>query len=84
MTDIQTIDVIVAILMVSNDVDSKSKFRKLLNAAEMGFGGKIIDKSKLIRNQIRSRLISTITGMIATLSTYKSKIYEIIEGTYGI
>ena len=44
-------------------------------------GGEIIDKSKLIRNQIRSRLISTITGMIATLPTYKSKIYEIIEGT---
>ena len=47
-------------------------------------GGEIIDKSKLIRNQIRSRLISTITGMIATLPTYKSKIYEIIEGTYRI
>ena len=44
-------------------------------------GGEIIDKSKLIRNQIRSRLISTITGMIATLPMYKSKIYEIIEGT---
>ena len=44
-------------------------------------GGEIIGKSKLIRNQIRSRLISTITGMIVTLPTYKSKIYEIIEGT---
>ena len=84
MTDIQTIDVTVAIVMVSNKVDSKSKFRIFLNAAETGLGGEIIDKSKLVRNQIRSRLISAITGMIATQSTYESDIYEIIDMTFGV
>ena len=57
-------------VMASNDEDSKSKFRILLNAVEMVFEGEIIDKSKLIRNQIPSRLNSTITGMIATPPTY--------------
>jgi hypothetical protein len=60
--NIQRIDVTAAIMMASNDEDSKSKFRILLNAAEMGLVGEIIDKPKLIRNQIPSRLISTITN----------------------
>ena len=38
--NIQRIDVTAAIVMASNDEDSKSKFRILLNAAEMGFGGR--------------------------------------------
>jgi hypothetical protein len=58
-------------VMASNDEDSKSEFRILLNAVEIVFEGEIIDKPKLIRNQIPSRrLISTITGMIATPPTY--------------
>jgi hypothetical protein len=57
-------------VMASNDEDSKSEFRILLNAVEIVFEGEIIDKPKLIRNQIPSKLISTITGMIATPPTY--------------
>ncbi len=67
--------------MVSNKEDSKPKFRICLNAAEIGLRAEIIDKSKLVRNQIGSKLISTVTRIIATLPTYKSNICEIIEGT---
>jgi len=77
-TDIQTIDVIVAILTVSDKVDLKPKFRKFLNRLRQDWG-KIIERSKLVRNQICSTLISAITGMIATKSTYESDIYEIID-----
>ena len=53
--------------MASKEKDPKSIFRLFLNAAEMGLGAEIIDKSKLVRDQIGSRIVSTITGIIATL-----------------
>ena len=37
--NIQRMVVTAAKVMTSNDEDSKSKFRILINAAEMGFGG---------------------------------------------
>ena len=37
----------------------------------------------MVRNQICSRLISAITGIIATKSTYESNIYEIIDWISG-
>ena len=40
-TDIQTIDVIVAILTISDKVDLKPKFRKFLNRAETGLEAKL-------------------------------------------
>ncbi len=73
------IDVITAIVMASKEHDPKSVFRLFLNAAEIGLGAEIIDKSKLVRDQISSRLLSTVTGIIATLPIYKSNICEIIE-----
>jgi diacylglycerol kinase (ATP) len=79
--NIQSIDVIATIVTSRNEEVSKTQFRIFLNAAEMGLGAEIIDKSKLIRNQISSRLLSTVTGIISTVPTYKSNICEIIEGT---
>ncbi|TVP40658.1 diacylglycerol/lipid kinase family protein [Candidatus Nitrosocosmicus arcticus] len=75
------IDVIAALVMANNEKDSRPEFRLFLNAAEIGLGAEIIDKSKLVRDQISSRLLSTVTGILATLPTYKSNVCEIIEGS---
>jgi diacylglycerol kinase (ATP) len=48
-----------------------------LNAAEIGIAAEIIDKSKKIRNKINSRLVSTVSSLISTVSTYESSICEI-------
>ncbi|WP_458747112.1 diacylglycerol/lipid kinase family protein [Candidatus Nitrosocosmicus sp. T] len=79
--NIKKIDIIAALVMASREQYPKSEFRLFLNAAEIGLGAEIIDKSKLVRDQIGSRILSTVTGIIATLPTYKSNICEIIEGT---
>jgi len=79
--NIKKIDVIAALVMASKEKDPKSIFRLFLNAAEIGLGAEIIDKSKLVRDQVGSRILSTVTGIIATLPIYKSNICEIIEGS---
>jgi diacylglycerol kinase family enzyme len=43
----------------------------------MGVGAEIIDRSKKIRDKIKSRFISTISGVIATLPTYESNLCEV-------
>jgi diacylglycerol kinase family enzyme len=40
-------------------------------------GAEIIDRSKRIRDKINSRVISTITSVVATLPTYESNLCEI-------
>jgi diacylglycerol kinase (ATP) len=78
----QNVDVIAAIVMAKNEENSKPKFRLFINAAEMGLGAEIIDMSQSVRNQIRNRLLTTATEIIATLPRYKSNICEIIEDTW--
>ena len=51
--------------------------RTFLNAAEIGAGAEIIDRSKRIRDRIPSRTISTISSVVATLPTYESNVCEI-------
>ena len=51
--------------------------RAYLNAAEIGAGAEIIDRSKKIRDRIPSRLISTVSSVVATLPTYESNVCEI-------
>jgi len=46
--------------------------RIVLNAAEMGVGAEIIDRSKRVRGEIKSRLLSTVAGIISTVPTYES------------
>lgn len=74
---------VIAALVVKDNSENKSKYvyRIFLNAAEIGLGAEIIDKSKLVRDQIGSRLISTVTGVLATLPIYKSNTCEIIESS---
>jgi len=52
--------------------------RIVLNAAEMGAGAEIIDRSKRVRGKIGSRLLSTMAGIISTLPTYESNVCDII------
>lgn len=57
---------------------SKGPTRAFLNAAEIGFGAEVIDRSKKVRNRVKSRIVSTITSVIATLPTYESNNCEIV------
>ena len=51
--------------------------RIFLNAAEIGVRAEIIDRSKKIRDTVKSRILSTITSMIATIPTYSSNVCEL-------
>ncbi|HYF98958.1 MAG TPA: diacylglycerol kinase family protein [Candidatus Saccharimonadales bacterium] len=77
----QMMDVISAIVRVNAEKAAGNKFRVFLNAAEIGLGAEIIEKGKMIRDQISSRILSTITGIVATLPIYKSNVCQIIEGS---
>jgi diacylglycerol kinase (ATP) len=50
--------------------------RIFLNAAEIGIGAEIIDRSKKIRDKVKSRVISTVSSVVATLPTYQSSLCE--------
>lgn len=52
--------------------------RICLNAAEIGIGAEIIDRSKVLREKINSRIVSTALGIISTLPSYQSNKCEII------
>ncbi len=80
-TKTQMIDVIGSVLRGNAENISGNKFRIFLNAAEIGLGAEIIERGKMIRDQISSRILSTITGIVATLPIYKSNVCQIIEGS---
>ena len=80
-TTTSTVDVISALVKVSTENLSGNQFRIFLNAAEIGLGAEIIEKGKMIRDQISSRILSTITSIVATLPVYKSNGCQIIEGS---
>jgi len=74
------IDVITAVIHNRNDDKDKDYVsRIILNAAEIGVSAEIINRSKMVRDRISSRLLSTITGVLATLPTYQSNVCELIE-----
>jgi diacylglycerol kinase (ATP) len=65
------IDVISA--TVTNPEDhSTVNTRVFLNAAEIGLGAEIIDRSKKVRKVVNSRIVSTIAGIVSTLPAYQS------------
>jgi diacylglycerol kinase (ATP) len=74
---LQKIDVIAAIVTDPNDHLKKVPMRIFLNAAEIGVAAEIIDRSKKIRDKVKSRFISTISSMVATMPTYQSNLCEI-------
>jgi diacylglycerol kinase (ATP) len=69
-----------AILAVVTDKDSPSLTHKriILNAAEIGIGAEIIDRSKRVRRKIKSRFVSTIASIVATLPAYNSNECDIV------
>jgi diacylglycerol kinase (ATP) len=50
--------------------------RIFLNAAEIGVGAEIIDRSKKVREKVKSRVVSTVSSVVATLPTYESNLCE--------
>jgi len=89
----QKIDVIAAVTATaasvstySNDHSKEATARIFLNAAEMGVGAEIIYRSKKIRDNIKSRLVSTISSIIATLPTYESNLcnFSVDDGRQNI
>ncbi len=61
----------------SNSSSSKvTSTRIFLNAAELGVGAEIIDRSKKIRDKVKSRIVSTVSSVVATLPTYESNLCE--------
>jgi YegS/Rv2252/BmrU family lipid kinase len=51
---------------------SRTPPRIFLNAAEVGVGAEIIDRSKKVRGRVKSRLVSTVAAVISTLPAYES------------
>ena len=78
---IQKIDVISA--TVTNSSNEKNAMttttppRIFLNAAEIGVGAEIIDRSKKIKDKVKNRIMSTISSVVATMPTYASNLCEI-------
>jgi diacylglycerol kinase (ATP) len=70
------IDVISVLL--NQKSNRTNKIQICLNAAEIGLGAEIIDKSKTVREKINSRILSTTLGIISTLPSYQSNKCEII------
>jgi len=71
------IDVISATVTNANDRSTRNT-RIFLNAAEIGLGAEIIDRSKTIRKVVNSRIVSTITSILATLPSYQSNECEVV------
>ena len=71
------IDVIGATL-TDRDDPTVTHNRIVLNAAEIGVGAEIIERSKRVRGKIKSRLISTMAGIVATLPSYDSNECDIV------
>ena len=64
----------IAVSATDPETGQRLPFRVFLNAAEMGFGAEIIDKSKKFRSKVKSRIVSTVTAIIATVPIYESNI----------
>jgi diacylglycerol kinase family enzyme len=73
----QEIDVISTRVTDTKD-HSKTITKVFLNAAEIGFGAEIIDRSKKVRSKINSRVISTIASVATSLPAYESNLCEVI------
>ncbi|HEV8387708.1 MAG TPA: diacylglycerol kinase family protein [Nitrososphaera sp.] len=50
--------------------------RIFLNAAEIGFPAEMITRAKKIRSKVKSRTLSTIAALIATMPSYESNLCE--------
>jgi diacylglycerol kinase (ATP) len=70
-------DVIGAVI-TDKDTPSITHNRIIMNAAEIGVGAEIIDRSKRVRGKIKNRLVSTMASIVATLPSYNSNECDIV------
>jgi len=71
------IDVIAATI-TDKDNPSLTHDRIVLNAAEIGVGAEIIDRSKRARGKVKNRFVSTMASIVATLPSYNSNECDIV------
>lgn len=69
---------VIGVTITDKDDPTLTLNRIVLNAAEIGVGAEIIDRSKKVRTKVKSRLLSTVAGIISTVPTYESNSCEII------
>ena len=69
---------VIGVTVTDKDNPSITRHRSVLNAAEIGVGAEIIDRSKRMRGKIKSRLLSTVAGIVSTVPTYESNECDII------
>jgi diacylglycerol kinase (ATP) len=68
---------VIGVQATNKEDGSKTPMRIMLNAAEMGVAAEIIDRSKKVRNVVKSRIVSTITAVFSTLPAYESNLCTI-------
>jgi YegS/Rv2252/BmrU family lipid kinase len=68
-------DVVRAAVRHPNDHSSISRI--YLNAAEIGLGAEITERSRKVRKVLNNRIVSTATGILATLPSYQSNECEV-------
>lgn len=71
------VDVIAAVI-TDRDSPSLTHKRIVMNAAEIGVGAEIIDRSKRVRGKIKNRFVSTMASVVATLPSYNSNECDIV------
>ena len=69
---------VIGVIVTDKDNPAVTHNRIVLNAAEMGVGAEIIDRSKKVRDKVKSRILSTVAGIVSTLPTYESNECDII------
>ena len=73
---------VIGVTTADKDDPTLTRNRIVLNAAEIGVGAEIINRSKKVRAKVKSRLISTVASIISTVPTYESNSCEIILDNY--
>jgi hypothetical protein len=60
----------IACIITDKDNPSLNHSRIVMNAAEIGIGAEIIDRSKKVRGRIKNRFVSTMASIFATIPVY--------------
>jgi diacylglycerol kinase family enzyme len=71
------VDVIAAVI-TDKESPSLTHKRIVMNAAEIGVGAEIIDRSKKVRGKLKNRFVSTVASVVATLPSYNSNECDIV------
>ena len=69
---------VIAAVITDKDTPSLTHNRIIMNAAEIGVGAEIIDRSKKVRGKIKNRFVSTMASILATVPSYISNDCDIV------